>query len=200
MTHGKPSDFTCLVGAEVTQRNKSPKTVSTIAVRSMVSHTALRTYKCTSAIQQTIQMLRSLPLATECWLHPVCIFRFTLVWKQPKYCFLRKLMNNLPSIFGCLKAERVSTFKFLSVHICEDLTWSHNTTHLKKSRQCMYFLRRLKKFSMPSQILSSFYRCTIQSILTNSITIWLGSCTVQDYRTAGEYLQDQGHQHGPHHH
>ena len=42
------------------------------------------------------------------------------------------------------------------------------------------FLRRLKKFSMVSVILTNFYRCTIESILTGCITVWYGSCTVKD--------------------
>ncbi len=39
--------------------------------------------------------------------------------------------------------ERVNSFKFLSVHITEDLTWSaHTDAVLKKSHQRLFFLRR----------------------------------------------------------
>lgn len=43
-----------------------------------------------------------------------------------------------------------NNFTFLSVHISRDLTWSHNTYLIRKYQQCLYFLRRLKKFGMPS--------------------------------------------------
>jgi hypothetical protein len=40
-------------------------------------------------------------------------------------------------------------FKFLSVHITVDLTWTNTTTTLvKRKQQRRYFLRRLKKFCM----------------------------------------------------
>lgn len=37
---------------------------------------------------------------------------------------------------------------------------------IKKSQQRQYFLRRLRKFGMPAKILSNFYRCTNESVLT----------------------------------
>ncbi len=42
--------------------------------------------------------------------------------------------------------ERVNSFKFLGVHITEDLTWStHTDAVLKKAHQRLFFLRRLRK-------------------------------------------------------
>lgn len=74
--------------------------------------------------------------------------------------------------------ERVGSTKFLGVHICEDLSWTTNTTSLvKKAQQRLYFLRKLKKASAPPPILSTFYRGTIESTLTSCITVWGGSCT-----------------------
>ncbi len=62
--------------------------------------------------------------------------------------------------------ERVNSFKFLSVHITEDLTWSaHTDAVLKKSHQRLFFLRRLRKFGMSPSILRSFYTCTVESEL-----------------------------------
>lgn len=74
--------------------------------------------------------------------------------------------------------ERVSNFKYLGVHISEDLTWKPHVTQLvKKSQQKLYFLRR---FDMSSKILNNFYSCVIESVLTNCITVWYGSTTVMD--------------------
>ncbi|KAF7690822.1 hypothetical protein HF521_011119, partial [Silurus meridionalis] len=54
-----------------------------------------------------------------------------------------------------------------------------NTSALvKKAQQRLYFLRSLKKSHLSPGILTSFYRCIIESILTNSITVWYGGSTV----------------------
>ncbi|KAK3539364.1 hypothetical protein QTP70_003850 [Hemibagrus guttatus] len=77
------------------------------------------------------------------------------------------------------EVEHVSSFKFLGVHISEDLSWHQNTSTLvRKAQQRLYFLRRLKKVHHSPKILSNFYRCIIESILTSSITVWYGSSTV----------------------
>ncbi|KAI4873816.1 hypothetical protein NFI96_001418 [Prochilodus magdalenae] len=93
----------------------------------------------------------------------------------------RRRELHTPLFIGGTEVERVKTFKFLGVHISEDLTWSHNTHYIvRKSQQRLYFLRRLRKFGMSAQILSNFYRSTIESVLTSSITVWYGNCTAQD--------------------
>ena len=33
---------------------------------------------------------------------------------------------------------------------------------------------------LSTNLLSNFYRCTVERILTNSITVWFGNCTVQE--------------------
>lgn len=79
------------------------------------------------------------------------------------------------------EVEKVSSVKFLGVHLSDDLTWSlHTNTIVRSARQRLFFLRRLKKFGLPPVILTSFYRCTIESILTGCITVWYGSCTACD--------------------
>ncbi len=80
--------------------------------------------------------------------------------------------------------ERVSSTKFLGVHITEDLTWSTNTMPLsKKAQQHLHFLRRLKRASLPPPILTTFYRGTIESVLTSCITVWYGNCSAADRKT-----------------
>ncbi|KAK2899376.1 hypothetical protein Q8A73_012505 [Channa argus] len=80
-----------------------------------------------------------------------------------------------------LQVERVSSFKYLGVHISEDLTWTPHVTQLvKKAQQRLYFLRRLRKFCMSPKILSNFYSCVNESVLTNCITVWYSSTTVMD--------------------
>lgn len=82
------------------------------------------------------------------------------------------------------EVERVPSFKFLGVHISEDLTWTLNTSSLvKKAHQRLFFLRRLRKAHLSPQILGNFYPCAIESILTYCITVWYGNCTAHDRKT-----------------
>ncbi|KAK3513281.1 hypothetical protein QTP70_009804 [Hemibagrus guttatus] len=53
----------------------------------------------------------------------------------------------------------------------------------KKAQQCRYFLRRLRKAHLPPLILTTFYRGTIESILSSCITAWFGNCTILDRKT-----------------
>ncbi|KAI3361549.1 hypothetical protein L3Q82_013697 [Scortum barcoo] len=56
-----------------------------------------------------------------------------------------------------------------------------NTAHLvKKAQQRLFFLRKLKRAGLSPQLLTNFYRATIESILCLSAAVWYGSCTAQD--------------------
>ena len=71
--------------------------------------------------------------------------------------------------------ERVESFKFLGVHMTNKVSWSkHTKTVVKRVRQHLFPLRRLKRLGMGPQILKRFYSCTIESILTGCITAWYG--------------------------
>ncbi|KAK1792142.1 hypothetical protein P4O66_001919 [Electrophorus voltai] len=77
--------------------------------------------------------------------------------------------------------ERVDSFRYLGVHISQNLSSSRHTNSLaKKARQRLYHLRRLRDFRLPSKVLRNFYTCTIESILTGNITVWFGNSTKQD--------------------
>ncbi len=63
------------------------------------------------------------------------------------------------------------------MHITEDLSWTNNTAALaKKAQQRLYFLRKLRRARAPTPIMCTFYRGTIESILTSCITVWYGAC------------------------
>ena len=98
--------------------------------------------------------------------------------------FRKKAGTHIPIHINGMEVERVASFKFLGVHISEDLSWTLNTSSLvKKAHQRLFFLRRLKKAHLSPQILENFYRCTIESILTNCISVWYGSCSVADRKS-----------------
>jgi hypothetical protein len=74
--------------------------------------------------------------------------------------------------------EQVESFKFLGVHITNKLEWSKQTkTVVKRARQSLFPLRKLKQFGMVPQSLKRFYSCNIKSILTDCITAWYGNCS-----------------------
>uniref|UniRef100_A0AAX7TU86 Alkylated DNA repair protein AlkB homologue 8 N-terminal domain-containing protein n=1 Tax=Astatotilapia calliptera TaxID=8154 RepID=A0AAX7TU86_ASTCA len=79
-----------------------------------------------------------------------------------------------------MAVERVSSFKFLGVDISEDLIWTTNCSKLVKKAHQRLFLRTLRKNHLSSDILVNFYHCTIESILTNCITVWYGNCSASD--------------------
>ncbi|KAK3542793.1 hypothetical protein QTP70_003004 [Hemibagrus guttatus] len=76
--------------------------------------------------------------------------------------------RHFPIYINGSEVEHFSTFKFLGVHISEDLSWHLNTSTLvRKVQQRLYFLRRF--LGRSPKILSNFYHCIIESILTSSI-------------------------------
>ncbi len=82
--------------------------------------------------------------------------------------FRRQSREHTLIIIDKTPAERVNSFKFLCVLTCS----AHTDAVLKKAHQCLFFLRRLRKFGMSPSILRSFYTCTVVSILTGCITAW----------------------------
>ncbi|KAI4871761.1 hypothetical protein NFI96_026787, partial [Prochilodus magdalenae] len=95
--------------------------------------------------------------------------------------FRRTRRDHSPLHIDGSTVEIVKSTKFLGVHLAEDLTWSLNTSTItKKAQQRLYFLRRLRKAHLPPLILTTFYRGTIESILSSCITAWFGNCTASD--------------------
>ncbi len=85
--------------------------------------------------------------------------------------------QHAPLTINGATVERVSSTKFLGVHITEDLSWTNNTVALaKKAQQRLYFLRKLRRARALAPIMCTFYRGTIESILTSCITVWYGAC------------------------
>jgi len=77
-----------------------------------------------------------------------------------------------------LDGETVQSTKFLGVYITDNFTWTLNTKHItKKAQQRLYFLRKLRRAH-----LLTFYRGTIESILSSAITAWCGNCTAADLK------------------
>ncbi|KAK3541996.1 hypothetical protein QTP86_009836 [Hemibagrus guttatus] len=66
-----------------------------------------------------------------------------------------------------------------------DLLWScHINTLVKKACQRLYHVRRLRDFKLSSQVLKTFYICTIESVLADSFNSWFGNGSMQDSDTS----------------
>ncbi len=82
--------------------------------------------------------------------------------------FRRVHSQHAPLTINGATVERVSSTKFLGVHITAALA--------KKAQQRLYFLRKLRRARAPASIMCTFYRGTIESLLTSCITVWYGTC------------------------
>ena len=86
----------------------------------------------------------------------------------------------------CIDGQRIETadsFKFLGNIISNDLSWKANTTALvSKAHQRLYFLRQLNQFGLKKRMLTGFYRCMIESVLSFSICVWLGGLSAHRQR------------------
>ena len=63
--------------------------------------------------------------------------------------------------------ELMSSFKVLGIHIFESLNYS---ILVRKTKRHLHFLQSLRKAQLCPRIQGDFYRCTIESMLTNGIS------------------------------
>ncbi len=76
----------------------------------------------------------------------------------------------------------VESLRFLGTTISQDLKCdNHIDSIAKKAQQRLYFLRQLRKFNLPQELLIQFYSA-IESVLCSSITVWFGSATKSDIK------------------
>ncbi|XP_071262657.1 uncharacterized protein [Salvelinus alpinus] len=95
--------------------------------------------------------------------------------------YRKRRTKHAPILIDGAVVEQVESFKFLGVHINNKLEWSkHTKTVVKRARQSLFSLRKLKRFGMGPEILKRFYSCNIKSILTGCITAWYGNCSDLD--------------------
>nr|XP_061830063.1 uncharacterized protein LOC133615463 [Nerophis lumbriciformis] len=95
--------------------------------------------------------------------------------------FRRSSTDPAPLYINGERVARVHTFRYLGVHISNDFSWTVNTTSIiKKAQQRLHFPRVLGKYNLKPDLLLTFYRSSIESLLTYCITVWYGSCTAAD--------------------
>ncbi|KAK1802553.1 hypothetical protein P4O66_004209 [Electrophorus voltai] len=98
--------------------------------------------------------------------------------------FRRARRDHSPLAINGSSVEIVKNIKFLGVHIAENLTWTLNTSSItRRAQQRLYFLQKLREAHLPSPILTTFYRGTVESILSSCIITWFGNCTAFGRKT-----------------
>ncbi|KAK1802060.1 hypothetical protein P4O66_004400 [Electrophorus voltai] len=109
-------------------------------------------------------------------------------------CSKKQEQHYQPVRINKTTVERVDKFRYIGVHISQDLSWSRHTNSLaKKAHQRLYHLRCLRGFRLLSKVLRNFYTCTIESILTGNITTWFGNSTKQDRQAPQRVVRSAEH-------
>lgn len=77
--------------------------------------------------------------------------------------------------------EQVHIFTFLAIYVSDNLTWTMNTSAtVKKDQQHLHFLRLLRSHGFNKQLLLTFYRSAVESVLVYGITVWYAACSAAD--------------------
>jgi hypothetical protein len=91
--------------------------------------------------------------------------------------FRKQQRKHAPIHIDGTALENVERFKFLGVHITDNLKWSSHTDRLvKKAQQHLFNLIRLKKCGLAPNTLRYFCRCTIESKLSGCINCTAHNC------------------------
>ena len=86
-----------------------------------------------------------------------------------------------PLVINGEEVEIVGEYKYLGSIIDCKLDWSPNALALlKKSNQRLYFMKKLKSFSVCPRLLELFYRSTAESVVTFNSLCHFGSLKEQD--------------------
>ncbi|KAK3538045.1 hypothetical protein QTP70_027399, partial [Hemibagrus guttatus] len=73
--------------------------------------------------------------------------------------------NYQTSVINESPVERVDSFRYLGVHITQDLSWScHINTMVKKAQQRLYHLRCLRDFRLPSKCIDVKIQLTVPPV------------------------------------
>ena len=84
--------------------------------------------------------------------------------------YRKRRTEHAPILIDGAVVEQVQSFKFLGVRINNKLEWSKYTkTVVKRTRQSLFPLRKLKRFGMGPEILKRFYSWNIESVLVASL-------------------------------
>ncbi|KAI3377309.1 hypothetical protein L3Q82_008516, partial [Scortum barcoo] len=83
--------------------------------------------------------------------------------------------------------DTVKSYKYLGVHLNDNLDWSDNTNALvKKGNSRLFLLRRLRSFGVQGPLLRTFYDSVVASAIFYGIVCWASSITGQGQEENGQ--------------
>lgn len=89
--------------------------------------------------------------------------------------------------------ERVSTYKYLGVHLNNKLDWSDNTDALyRKSQSRLSLLRRLRSFGVQGTLLRNFYDSVVASVIFQGVATWAGGVSTRDKKRLDKLVRRAG--------
>ena len=101
--------------------------------------------------------------------------------KEMLFDFRRSDKMSVQSVIHGENVEIVQTYTYLGTVFDDKLTWDKNTDVItKKGQQRMHLLRKLRSFSVNDNILSTFYRSFIESVLCFSFICYFFNLNVKN--------------------
>ncbi|TWW75415.1 hypothetical protein D4764_13G0000770 [Takifugu flavidus] len=104
--------------------------------------------------------------------------------------------SNSPPSPVCIsgkEVEIVPSYRFLCVHLDNKLEWSTNTDAVyKKAMRRLYFLRRLRSFSVCSRVLHMFYQSVMASIIVFAVVCWGAGIKAKDANRLNKLIKKAG--------
>jgi len=94
----------------------------------------------------------------------------------------RRNPSPVPSlVIDGVNVERVTEYKYLGTVVDDKLNFNANTTLIQKKCQSrIYCLQKLRKLNVNADILQTFYRSFIESVITFGFVCWYGGLSVKN--------------------
>ena len=93
----------------------------------------------------------------------------------------RRYVHNVPALeINNEMVEVTQAYRYLGITLDNKLSWNeHVNSVVKKANQRLYFLRKLRSFEVDPNIMITFYRATIESVITFGISCYGGNISKQ---------------------
>ena len=95
--------------------------------------------------------------------------------------FRHSVLQPPPVFIDGVEVERVSSYKYLGVHLTDSLTWGDQVDALiKKLNSRLYCLRKMAIFKVRTDVMNMFYNATIYGVWRYCLITWGGNVTKAD--------------------
>ena len=89
--------------------------------------------------------------------------------------FRRSVLQPPPVFIDGVEVERVSSYKYLGVHLTDSLTWCDQVdAMIKKLNSRLYCLRKMAIFKVRTDVMNMFYNATIYGVWRYCLITWVG--------------------------